>query len=105
MLFPQILGVVATLCRLTQAAPLVPQPDELSEYKFRFFNSLAGSKLNAADQVSDQATQPQPQRQSQNTAKRDVTINMILQWFEDSGITVDDVLRDHGLLESRAPAV
>lgn len=29
---------------------------------------------------------------------RQVTNNMILQWLKNAGITLEDVLRDHGLL-------
>jgi hypothetical protein len=107
MYFPQILGVLAALCRLVQAAPMVDQSGQPSEPATQ---SLKVSEKRATEQEMPavigggsavyQLTQPH----ARNVSKRDVTINMVLQWFDNAGITLDDVLRDHGLLESRIPA-
>lgn len=103
MYFPQILGVLATLCRLVQAAPMVDQSGQTPEPASQ---SLKAAEKRATEQEMPagsaiyQLTQPHVR----NISKRDVTINMVLQWFDNAGITLDDVLRDHDLLESRIPA-
>ncbi|KAH7357816.1 hypothetical protein B0T11DRAFT_298999 [Plectosphaerella cucumerina] len=103
MYFPQVLGVLATLCRLVQAAPMVDQSGQTSEPATQSLN-VSEKRATEQEMPTGSAIYQDTQPHARNISKRDVTINMVLQWFDNAGITLDDVLRDHGLFESRIPA-
>lgn len=117
MRFFTAFGVLAAVMHHAQGAPFAHQPAgsfPLSDHALRPFDMLAESDMFAMKLTDPAAIKTGSNAQESNEpakestpsiAKRDVTINMILKWFDNSGITVDGVLRAHGLPASSVPAV